>query len=72
MYLPDFTIIFEGNEYYWEHWGLLDRSKYKAHTEQKIEWYKKYFPKRLLESFEDNDISIQIRDICQNKFGISL
>jgi len=72
MYLPDFTIIFQGNEYYWEHWGLLDKSKYKAHTEQKIEWYNKYFPNRLIESFENNEISVQIRDICKDKFCIML
>ncbi|GHV41656.1 hypothetical protein FACS1894187_23530 [Synergistales bacterium] len=52
MYFPDFTVTFQGNEYYWEHWGLLDKSEYKAHTEHKIEWYNKYFPVRLIESFE--------------------
>jgi hypothetical protein len=72
MYLPDFTIIFQGNEYYWEHWGLLDKSKYNAHTEQKIKWYTKHFPERLIESVEGNDISIQIRDICYRYFGVSL
>jgi hypothetical protein len=64
MYLPDFTVIYQGNEYYWEHWGLLDRSRYKAHTEQKIKWYKKHFPEQLIESLEGNDISTQIRDVC--------
>ncbi|MDR1802383.1 MAG: AAA family ATPase [Treponema sp.] len=72
MYLPDFTLTFQGDKYYWEHWGLLDQSKYKAHTEQKIAWYGKYFPGRLIESFEGNDISTQIRDICQKYFHISL
>jgi hypothetical protein len=72
MYLPDFTIIFQGNEYYWEHWGLLDKSKYNAHTEQKIKWYTKHFPERLIESIEGNDISVQIRDICYKYFGVSL
>lgn len=72
MYLPDFTVIYQGNEYYWEHWGLLDKSKYKAHTEYKIEWYTKHFPGRLIESFEGNDISTQIRDICLKYFDISL
>jgi len=72
MYLPDFTITFQGNKYYWEHWGLLDQSKYKTHTGQKITWYTKHFPGRLIESFEGNDISTQIRDICQKYFHISL
>jgi len=72
MYLPDFTITFQGDKYYWEHWGSLDQPKYKTHTEQKIAWYTKHFPGRLIESFEGNDISTQIRDICQKYFHISL
>jgi hypothetical protein len=72
MYLPDFTVTYQGDEYYWEHWGLLDQSNYKAHTENKIIWYAKHFSGRLIESFEGNDISTQIRDICQKKFNISL
>jgi len=72
MYLPDFTVTYQGNDYYWEHWGLLDQSNYKAHTECKIEWYTKHFSGRLIESFEGNDISTQIRDICHKYFGISL
>ena len=72
MYLPDFTVIYQGNEYYWEHWGLLDKSKYKAHTEQKIKWYAKHFSDHLIESVEGNDISTQIRDIFLDNFNISL
>jgi len=72
MYLPDFTIIFQGNEYYWEHWGLLDKTRYKAHTDQKIKWYTKHFPNRLIESFEGNDISKQIKSIFRDQFGILL
>jgi hypothetical protein len=72
MYLPDFTITFQGNDYYWEHWGLLDKSKYAAHTAEKQKWYEKHFSGRLIESVEGNDISTQIKDICQMKFGIVL
>ncbi|MCL2152842.1 MAG: AAA family ATPase [Oscillospiraceae bacterium] len=72
MYLPDFTVIYQGNDYYWEHWGLLDKAKYKDKTEKKIRWYSKHFPGRLIESIEGNDISIQIRSIFYNNFGISL
>jgi hypothetical protein len=72
MYLPDFTVTFQGNDYYWEHWGLLDKSKYAAHTIEKQKWYEKHFPGRLIESVEGNDISTQIKGICQKKFGIVL
>jgi hypothetical protein len=62
----------KGNDYYWEHWGLLDKSKYTAHTVEKQKWYEKHFPGLLIESVEGNDISIQIKDICQKKFGMVL
>lgn len=26
MYLPDFTVIFNGETYYWEHVGIRNRS----------------------------------------------
>ena len=65
MYLPDFTITFRGNDYYWEHWGLLDKEKYAAHTAEKKKWYAKHFAGQLIESFEGNDISTQIKKICK-------
>lgn len=72
MYLPDFTVTFQGNDYYWEHWGLLEKERYAAHTAQKKRWYEKFFPGRLIESVEGNDISTQIKDICRDKFEIEL
>jgi len=72
MYLPDFTVIYQGNEFYWEHWGMLDKEKYKEKTEQKIKWYSKNFPGRLIESTEGNDVSTQIKDVFIKHFHISL
>lgn len=72
MYLPDFTVTFQGDNYYWEHWGLLEKERYAAHTAEKLKWYEKHFPRRLVESVEGNDISTQIKGICQAKFGIVL
>ena len=72
MYLPDFTVVFQGNDYYWEHWGLLDNTKYAEHTAEKKKWYGKHFPGRLIESIEGNDISTQIKEICKTIFGVML
>jgi ATP-dependent exoDNAse (exonuclease V) alpha subunit len=72
MYLPDFTVTFQGNDYYWEHWGLLDQQRYAEHTAVKKTWYEKHFPGRLIESLEGNDISTQIKRICQEQFNILL
>jgi hypothetical protein len=52
MYLPDFTIIWNGEEIYWEHVGMLSDSKYVEHWREKQAWYDKYFPGRLRVSYE--------------------
>ncbi len=37
--LPDFTVYFQGQTWYWEHLGMLDKAKYKADWELKKQWY---------------------------------
>ena len=57
MYLPDFTVIFRGEEYYWEHLGLIENSDYSAHWKKKEEWYNNNFPGKLIITLEGNDLS---------------
>ena len=57
MYLPDFTVTFRGETYYWEHVGMLDRPDYKAHWEKKQKWYEKNFPGQLLVTYEGKNLS---------------
>ena len=66
MYLPDFTVKFKGETYYWEHVGRLDLPGYKAHWEKKEKWYKKNFPGKLLITYEGKDLSIAAMEIIQN------
>lgn len=40
-YLPDFTIFYKGEVYYWEHLGMLDQTTYKQRWEKKRAWYEK-------------------------------
>lgn len=67
FYLPDFTIMVQGEEYYLEHVGRLDIPKYKSHWEKKKKWYDKYFKGKLLTTYEtstlSNDIDKIIKDI---------
>ena len=63
MYLPDFTVTFRGEKYYWEHLGLLDRPDYAAHWRKKEEWYNKHFPGKLLTTSEGHDLSIEAKRI---------
>ncbi|MGN0163757.1 MAG: ATP-dependent RecD-like DNA helicase, partial [Candidatus Ornithomonoglobus sp.] len=57
MYLPDFTVTFRGEEYYWEHVGRTNDPKYMAHWNKKEAWYKKHFPGKLLITYEGNDLT---------------
>ena len=66
MYLPDFTVRFRGETYYWEHVGLLHLPSYKAHWEKKKKWYEKHFPGRLLTTYEGNDLSVAAREIIES------
>jgi hypothetical protein len=38
--LPDFTILYEGEAWYWEHLGMLSSAKYRADWAAKQAWYK--------------------------------
>lgn len=39
--LPDFTVRFEGDSWYWEHLGMLDTPSYAEAWERKKAWYEK-------------------------------
>ena len=57
MYLPDFTVTFRGEEYYWEHVGRTHDAGYMAHWAKKEAWYQKNFPGKLLVTYESNNLS---------------
>ena len=57
MYLPDFTVKFRGEEYYWEHVGRTHDAGYMAHWAKKEAWYQKHFPGKLLVTYESNNLS---------------
>ncbi len=72
MYLPDFTIRWKGEEYFWEHVGRLDLPEYKKHWETKQKWYEKNFPGQLLTTYEGTDQTEQIRTILKKAFNITI
>ena len=72
MYLPDFTIHWQGIEYFWEHVGRLDLPDYKQHWETKKKWYDKHFPGQLIETLEGPDQTVQIARILKEKFNIEI
>lgn len=69
FYLPDFTIRWNGEDWYWEHWGRMDEERYRNHREEKVEWYKKNFPERLIETFEGTTLSADADTIIKQYFS---
>ena len=72
MYLPDFTVRWQGTEYFWEHVGRLDLPEYKNHWETKQKWYAEHFPGQLLVTYEGPDQTKQIADILKTTFKITM
>lgn len=65
MYIPDFTVTFRGETYYWEHVGMLNNAKYKYHWENKLQWYNKHFKDKLLITYESDNLSIDAKNIIE-------
>lgn len=71
FYLPDFTITWRGEEWYWEHLGMLHDERYRNHWETKRAWYEKHgFADRLITTSEttgfDSTIMLQV---LKERFG---
>lgn len=70
FYRPDFAITWKGEEWYWEHLGMLDKEEYRNHWEAKKKWYEKHgFSKRLIATDEKKGIdSKKFEQIIQKYF----
>lgn len=55
--LPDFTVTWKGETFFWEHLGLLDLKDYAREWKKKREWYERWFPGRLLTTEEGPQLS---------------
>ena len=63
---PDFTIILDnGEEYYWEHLGMLGLESYDNRWLEKQEIYNKYFNGKLIVTYEGATITESTIDIIK-------
>ncbi|MHA1974100.1 MAG: hypothetical protein ACTSW1_13965 [Candidatus Hodarchaeales archaeon] len=71
LFLPDFTIQWQGQEWYWEHLGMLNIERYKNHWETKKQWYKENgYLDRVITSTEEEGIdSTKIQEILDQYFS---
>lgn len=69
--LPDFTIYYKGEEFYWEHLGMLNDPTYREEWERKKKWYESNgYADRLIVSRDKPDGGIdsqEIEDIAKRK-----
>ena len=72
FYLPDFTITYRGEEWYWEHLGMLQDEGYRNHWDAKRSWYEKHgFADRLIMTSEEGGFdSHNVLQVLHEKFGI--
>lgn len=62
--LPDFTVSFEGDVYYWEHLGMLSVPSYREAWDRKLAWYEDNgYSSRLITSEDALDGSIDASKI---------
>ena len=69
--LPDFTVSYEGDVYYWEHLGMLAVPEYRERWQRKRRWYEAngYLPQLITsEDSPDGAIDLQaITDIARRR-----
>jgi len=64
--LPDFTVSFEGDVYYWEHLGMLNLPNYRTAWERKLKWYRdNNFDRQLIVSQDSPNGGINAAEIEQ-------
>ncbi len=62
--LPDFTVSYEGDTYYWEHLGMLSVPSYKEAWDRKRQWYEENgYLDRVITSEDGPDGSIDAAEI---------
>jgi exodeoxyribonuclease V alpha subunit len=69
FYLPDFTVVWRGENCYWEHLGRLDDEAYQNHWETKKAWYARHFPGRLVTTKESGDLSREANKVIEDHFS---
>lgn len=66
---PDFTVTLkDGTKIYWEHVGMLGLEQYDKDWLRKREIYNKYFPNKLIFTYESGNLSNNAKELIEEKF----
>lgn len=69
FYLPDFTVTWQGDRWYWEHLGRLDDEGYGNHWATKKAWYEEHFPGRMITTEESGELSKDAESLITEHFS---
>ncbi len=69
-YMPDFTIEWQDQTYYWEHLGMLNKPAYQRKWEEKKAWDAEHFPGQLLTTQETSTLSEETKMTIASRFGV--
>ena len=62
---PDFTLIVNGKEYYWEHLGMIGKEDYDARWLKKQAIYQQHFPNQLLITYENAALTRSVESLIK-------
>lgn len=68
--VPDFTIEWRGQTYFWEHLGMLGVEEYRQNWELKKAWYEEHFPGQPITTKESSTLSEETKQIIASTFGV--
>ncbi|MGG3480015.1 RecQ family ATP-dependent DNA helicase [Peribacillus frigoritolerans] len=60
---PDFTVKIDGQNYYWEHLGMIGVTDYDNRWSEKQSIYLKYFPNQLLITYENPALTKSVEEL---------
>ncbi|MCP8971242.1 RecQ family ATP-dependent DNA helicase [Ectobacillus ponti] len=67
--IPDFTLYVNGQEFYWEHLGMIGFNEYDARWLEKKSIYELYFPNQLLITYENATLTTLVKDRINSLFS---
>lgn len=72
FYRPDFVIQWRGENWYWEHFGMMHDEGYRNKRKAKLVWYQKHgYAERLITTEETSGFDSQdVRKIIREKFEV--
>lgn len=64
--LPDFTVAWRGQTFFWEHLGRLDLTDYADEWQRKRAWYEHWYPGQLVTTEEGPHLSKAAAEVIDN------